>query len=70
MLFMFELPRGKDRLEAYGDPQPCEKATPKVLHEISMRKKLKGGVKYCIVPSPRKAGTLGDFTMNFYTSAA
>ena len=47
-----------------------EKATPKVLHEISMRVDLKAGKKYAIVPSPRKAGTLGKFHLSFYTSAA
>jgi len=41
-----------------------------VLHEISMRVDLKAGKKYAIIPSPRKAGTLGKFHLSFYTSAA
>lgn len=40
MLFLFELPDSLERLAEYGKPQPMEKATPKVLHEISMRVKL------------------------------
>ena len=59
MLFLFELPDGQDRLQAYGSPAPIEKATPKVLHEMSMRVNLKAGKKYAFVPSPRKPGTLG-----------
>mmetsp|Transcript_26808 Transcript_26808/g.35852 ORF Transcript_26808/g.35852 Transcript_26808/m.35852 type:complete len:84 (+) Transcript_26808:1509-1760(+) len=44
-----------------------EKATPKVLHEISMRLKLCKGKRYVVVPSPRKPGTCGEFTISFYT---
>lgn len=68
MLFLFELPDGQDRLQAYGSPNPIEKATPKVLHEISMRVNLKANKRYAIVPSPRKAGTLGKFNISIYTS--
>lgn len=66
MLFLFELPDGQDRLSQYGTP--FEKATPKVLHEISMRVHLKAKKRYVIVPSPRKAGTLGKFNLSVYTS--
>lgn len=47
-----------------------EKATPKVLHEISMRGKLVANKKYVIIPSPRKAGQTGEFTLGFYTDAS
>jgi len=70
MLFLFELPPGHDRLHEYGKPQPLLKATPKVLHEISMRVELEAGKKYAIIPSPRKQGTCGKFHLSFYTSAA
>ena len=70
MLFLFELPDGHERLTAYGTPQPTVKATPKVLHEISMRVDLLAGKRYAIIPSPRKAGTTGKFHLSFYTSAA
>lgn len=69
MLFLFELPAGMDRLAEYGKPEPMMKATPKVLHEISMRVKLQAGKKYVIVPSPRKAGTLGKFNLSIYTDS-
>ena len=67
MLFVFELPQGQDRVTAYGSPAPLDKATPKVLHEISMRIKVKAGKKYVFIPSPRKPGTLGKFHLSFYT---
>ena len=70
MLFLFELPDGKDRLEAYGSPEPIEKATPKVLHEISFRFEPKANKKYAIIPSPRKPVAVGDFTLSFYTNRA
>ena len=70
MLFIFELPEGHDRLLAYGSPDPIEKGTPKVLHEISLRVNLKAGKRYAIIPSPRKAGTLGEFTLSVYTDRA
>lgn len=70
MLFLFELPDSMNKLEEYGKPAPIEKATPKVLHEISMRVKLTAGKKYVIVPSPRKAGTLGKFSLSIYTSCS
>ena len=66
MLFLFELPEGQDRLQAYGEPQPMEKATPKVLHEISMRVDLQAGKKYCIVPSTRKPTDTGHFHLSVY----
>jgi len=68
MLFLFELPNHMSRLEAYGQPEPLIKATPTVLHEISLRIKCKPGQKYIVVPSPRKPGTLGQFNLSFYTS--
>ena len=68
MLFLFEIPDTKDRLEEYGKPAPMEKATPKVLHEISMRVKLQKNKKYVIVPSPRKPGQTGEFNIAFYTN--
>ena len=70
MLFLFELPPGQDRLLAYGDENTpvMEKATPKVLHEISMRVDLKAGKSYVVIPSPRKAGTLGHFHLSFYVN--
>ena len=69
MLFLFELPENHDRLVEYGQPQPMEKSTPKVLHEISMRVELKANKRYAIVPSPRKPGTCGKFHLSIYTSA-
>lgn len=68
MLFLFELPEGQDRLLEYGSPAPIEKATPKVLHEMSMRVDLKAGKKYVLVPSARKAGTLGKFHLSLYVN--
>ena len=56
MLFLFELPEGQDSITAYGSPAPASKATPKVLHEISMRVEVKAGKRYVFVPSPRKPG--------------
>jgi len=70
MLFLFELPEGQDRLLEYGSPDPIEKGTPKVLHEISLRVMLKANKRYAIIPSPRKAGTLGRFTLSVYTDRA
>ena len=67
MLFLFELPDSLERLAEYGKPQPMEKATPKVLHEISMRVKLQAGKRYVVVPSPRTPNTSGNFTLAFYT---
>ena len=69
MLFLFELPDGMDSLPSYTTCPAMEKATPKVLHEISMRVELKAGKKYAIIPSPRKPGTLGHFHLSIYTSA-
>ena len=64
MLCVFELPAGASRLEEYT--KPFAKSTPKVLHEISLRLKLKAGTKYVIVPSPRTAGTTGSFFLSLY----
>ena len=64
LLAIFELEPGQDRLEKYV--KPLQKSTPKVLHEISLRLKLKGGKKYVIVPSPDKQGLLGNFYLSLY----
>ena len=68
MLFLFELPDTLNRLEEYGKPQPLEKVSPKVFHELSLRIKLQKNKKYVVVPSPRKAGTCGKFSLSFYTN--
>ena len=68
MLFVFELPAGKDSLTEYGDPKPLYKEQPKVLHEISIRFKAKPNTKYIIIPSTRVAGETSTFSMSFYTS--
>jgi hypothetical protein len=70
MLFLFELPEGHERLLEYGSPEPMERGTPKVLHEISIRVQLKANKRYAIIPSPRKTGTLGKFTLSVYTDRA
>ena len=64
MLCVFELPPGKDKVEKYVPPMA--KSTPKVLHEISLRLKLKKDKKYVIVPSPRNKGSLGKFFLSLY----
>ena len=68
MLFVFELPPGKNRLTEYGDPKPLYKEQPKVLHEISIRFKAKPNTKYIIIPSTRIPGETSTFSMSFYTN--
>jgi hypothetical protein len=69
MLFVFELPKGQDKFEEYGSPNPMMKEQPKVLHEISLRMKCKANTKYIIVPSTRVPEEAGKFSMSFYTDA-
>lgn len=43
------------------------KATPKVLHEMSMRVNLKANKRYAIIPSAFKAKATGEFHLSIYT---
>ena len=42
------------------------KATPKVLHEMSLRLEVKAGKKYVVMPVPRERAITADFTLAFY----
>ena len=64
MIFLFELEAGENKLSQYRDP--LMKATPKVLHEISLRINVKAGKKYLVMPVPRERGITADFTLSFY----
>ena len=67
MLFVFQLAPGQERLEEYDKPKPLIIGKPIVLHEISVRLKLKANERYLVVPSTRKAGDVGKFSLSFYT---
>lgn len=64
MLFLFELNADENKLTQYRDP--LMKATPKVLHEISLRVNLTAGKRYLVVPVARDRNITADFSLAFY----
>lgn len=66
MLLVIKLDADEDMVEFYDRSKVKYMEKPAVLHELSLRMKMKKGEKWVIVPSPKKHSVEGKFEMSLY----
>jgi hypothetical protein len=71
-VYIVELESGQDRCEAFdaallkSDPPKMESMKLSLTREQTLRKVLKAGVKYVIIPTLKIAGEVGEFFLSVY----
>jgi hypothetical protein len=71
-VYIVELEPGQDRCEAFdaallkSDPPKMESMKLSLTREQTLRKVLKAGVKYVIIPTLKIAGEVGEFFLSVY----